>query len=251
MPTTSASPTRRTLFESLPYAPAPGALRRRRAPRSAATTLRPVCGLALLLAGAGCGMPLSTLHGPAPVPVNTSTTTVGFGPIFLEDAAEEDFLEFSMIFGAMVNVRHGVSERLEVGGSIGVYNGLTAEAKYNLVPGPIYVSANLALSTGLLFDIDIWGGGDGETEDNLGLHPALLVGTERIYGGAKLLTFPGNRNVPRPWTVVFAGGSFGGSRRIVPEIAWLHDPADGESTWIAGIGLQNPRGLRAPRLWPW
>jgi hypothetical protein len=249
MPTTSVSPTRRTVFEPLPHAPGP--LRLTRATASAATALRPLCGVALLLALAGCGIPLSTLHGPAPVPVNTSTTTVGFGPIFLEDAAEEDFLMFSMVLGAMATVRHGVSERLEVGGSIGMFNGLTAEAKYNLVPGPLYVSANLALSTGLLFDIDIWGGSDGETESNLGLHPALLVGTERIYGGAKLITFPGNRNVPRPWTVVFAGGSFGGNRRIVPEIAWIHDPADGESSWIAGIGLQNPRGLRRPRLFRW
>lgn len=194
-----------------------------------------------LLVLAGCGIPLSTMHGPVPTPANTSTATVGFGPIFLEDAVDEDFLMFSLIFGAFASVRHGVSERLEVGGSIGMFNGMTAEAKYNLVPGPLFVSANLALSTGILFDIDIWGGGDGEAVSSVGLHPALLVGTERIYGGAKLITFPLNPHVQRPWTVVFAGGSFGSRSRIVPEIAWLRDPNDGEATWIAGIGVQRQR----------
>jgi hypothetical protein len=282
MRTAPANLTREADRDSVQHAPVPGPLCPRRATAGAATALRPICGLVLLLALAGCGIPLSTLHGPRPTPANNTTSTVGFGPIFLADAAEEDFLMFSLIFGAMASVRHGVSERLEVGGSVGMFNGLTAEAKYNLVPGPLYVSANLALSTGLLFDIDIWGGGDGDTEASIGLHPALLVGTERIYGGAKLITFPGNRHVARPWTVVFAGGSLGGTRRIVPEIAWLHDPADGESTWIAGIGLRiprrhpphrpgnrlaprprrrrvhldrrdraaEPRGLRAPRLGP-
>jgi hypothetical protein len=198
---------------------------------------------ALLLFLTGCGIPISTMHGPVPVPVDASVATVGVGPVFLGDPIDTDFLLFSLIFGAFASVREGVSDRLEVGGSIGMFNGVTAEVKYNLVPGPVFVSANLAGSTGILFDIDIWGGTDDGTVGSVGLHPALLVGTERVYGGAKLIAFPFNRFVQRPWTVVFAGGSFGGRTRIVPEIAFLRDPADGESGWVAGIGVQRLQNI--------
>jgi hypothetical protein len=44
--------------------------------------------------------------------------------------------------------------------------------------------------------------------------------------------------------VLFAGGSIGGRTRIVPEIAWMRDPADGETAWVAGIGLQRQRNAR-------
>jgi hypothetical protein len=202
------------------------------------------CGVVLLLLS-GCGIPISTMHGPAPTPVNTTTATVGFGPIFFDDEWVEDLL-FTALVGAFGSVRHGVSERLELGGSVGMFNGVTAEAKYAVVPGPLFVSVNLAVSGGILFDIDMWGGGsDSDIVSSVGLHPALLVGTERVYGGAKLLTFPFNRHVQRPWTVVFAGGSFGGRIRLVPEIAWMRDPSDGETAWVGGIGLQVQEGV-----WP-
>jgi len=201
-----------------------------------------LCCVTLLLSG--CGIPISTMHGPTPTPANTSRATVGFAPVFLDDAADEDFLLFSLIFGGFASVRKGVTERLEIGGSMGIFNGITAEAKYNLIPGPLYVSANLAASIGILFDVDIWGSSDGGAAASVGLHPALLVGTERVYGGGKLLAFPFNPYVQRPWTVLFAGGSFGGRTRFVPEIAWMRDPADGETAWVAGVGLQRQRNAR-------
>ena len=201
--------------------------------------------LTLLLSG--CGIPISTMHGPVPVPANISSATVGFAPVFLDDAVDEDFLMFSLIFGAFAGVRESVSERVELGGSIGIFNGITAEVKYNLIPGPLYVSANLAASTGIVPDVDIWGSSDEDVAVSLGLHPALLVGTERVYGGGKLIAFPFNTNVQRPWTVLFAGGSFGGRTRIVPEIAWMRDPADGETSWVAGIGLQRQINARVLR----
>jgi hypothetical protein len=190
-----------------------------------------------LFALAGCGIPLSTMHGPVPVPASTSAVTVGLGPIFLGEGIDQDLLEFNLVFSPYANFRHGITERLEAGASIGIFNGITAEAKYRLVPGPIAVSANLGLSAGSIWSIDLWGD-NSEWLWNLGAQPALLVGTERIYGGAKLMLFPFNEHVRRPWTVAFAGGSFGGALRFVPEVAWVRDPDDGQEDWILGIGVQ-------------
>lgn len=175
------------------------------------------------------------MHGPAPLPPNTATIGVGLAPMFLEGPIDEDFLLFNLIFGLYANGRYGITERLEVGASAGFFNGLSADVKYNLIPGPLFVSAALAGSVGLVVDIF----GDSDDVDVLGIHPALLVGTERIYGGAKLMAFPFSAYVRRPWTVVFVGGSFGGDFRIVPEIGWLRDPADGETSWIGGLVVQR------------
>jgi hypothetical protein len=194
------------------------------------------------LAVAGCGIPLATLHGPTPMPANTSIVTGGFGPIFLAEDMDQDLLLFNAIFGAYGSVRHGVTDRLEVGGSAGMFNGVTVEAKYNVVPGPFAVSANVAASSGVVVDLL----GDGDGTGVMGLHPALLVGTERVYGGAKLMIFTSNPSL-QPWQVVFAGGSFGrGATRLITELGHLRDPADGETVWFGGIALRTPTTLRSP-----
>jgi hypothetical protein len=192
---------------------------------------------------AGCGVPLSTLHGPAPLEPHVRSVSAGLGPVFLDDGFDEDFLLFTLAFGPYASVRQGITDRLELGAAFGIFNGLSVDAKYNLLRGPVFLSADLALSRGVIVDFDIWGGDDEGAIGTLGLHPALMFGTERIYGGAKLMTFPGHIDMRRPWSVVYVGGSFGTQTRIVPEIAWLRDPADRETSWLVGLVVQ--RRMRA------
>jgi hypothetical protein len=166
---------------------------------------------------------MSTLHGPVPLPANTAALGVGLGPVFLGAPIDEDMV----MLGLYASARHAHSDRLELGASIGVFNGLAADVKYVLVPGPFSVAVNMAIST------DIF-------EGTPGFHPAVLVGTERVYGGAKQMVF--TEGYLGPITVLFVGGSFGGRTRLVPEIAWLRDASDGEVAWIVGLKLQQRVG---------
>lgn len=192
---------------------------RKTSPRNGALL---VLVLAVALLESGCGVPFSTLYGPAPLLAGTRAAGLGVGPIFVADGLEMD-LDL-VVLGMYASRRVGLSDRLEVGGSAGILNGLAVDAKYVLVERPFFVSANAAVST------DVAG-------EAMGFHPALLLGSERVYGGAKLMAL---RNAySGPLQVLFVGGSFGGARRVVPEMAFLRDARDGEKLWMAGVKLQK------------
>jgi hypothetical protein len=178
--------------------------------------------LACAAALSGCGLPLPLLHGPVPLGAGTASAGFGAAPLVPSGRAEEDAVD-QLLLSLFASHRLGVDARRELGASFGLHNGFALDGKYLLVPGPLAVSGSLALSTGGV---------------PLGVHPALLVGSERLYGGARVMTFPGSYR--RAYPGLYAGASVGGGAiRLVPEVAWLRHPEEGRAVLTVGAQVER------------
>jgi hypothetical protein len=170
----------------------------------------------------GCGIPLPMLHGPVPLPPATATIGFGSAPLVPSGRAEEEAVD-QLLLSMLVTHRIGVDERIELGTGFGLYNGFSIDGKYLIVPGPLAVAGNVTVSTGFAAPV--------------GIHPALLIGGERLYGGARLMTFAGSFRGVYPGA--YAGASIGGRFRVVPEAAWLRDPEEDRKLWMLGVQVQR------------
>jgi hypothetical protein len=187
---------------------------------------------------AGCGFPVATMHGPVPVPTGATVMTTGMAPLLIGEGGDE--AAYLMPFGVFVTARWSINERTELGVGGGLLSGLTGDVKYNVLRGPIAVSAALGASMGFVPDFDLWGSGsDDEMTVVVGLQPTVLAGTERLYGGAKLMLYAGDADV-KPLSVLFAGGSLGGRWQFVPEVGVVRDSDDGSRFWYVGVGVRSP-----------
>lgn len=131
-------------------------------------------------------------------------------------------------FGLLPEVyaRYGFSDRVDAGAKIaGIppFGLLFGDVKYQLVDGPVAVAADLGISyAGGSADIPF---DDDESEEDysfVGLYPAIMVGTDRLYGGAKAIYIAGG-TADTEWISgdvfgLFAGTSFGDRVRLLPEV---------------------------------
>lgn len=132
-------------------------------------------------------------------------------------------------FGVLPEVyaRYGFSERVDAGAKItGIppFGLVFGDVKYQLVDGPVALAADLGVSyAGGSADISF--GGDEPSEEGysfVGLYPAVMVGTDRLYGGAKAI-YIASGIADTEWISgnvfgLFAGTSFGDRVRLLPEV---------------------------------
>jgi hypothetical protein len=178
-----------------------------------------------------CGLPIATGHGPVPVSRDVGVVGLGVGSAFVGAYEDSEELTDMAILGGIMTMRTGLSPRADAGLSFGLINGLSMDAGYALLSGPVHVSVNATVSLGLL---------------GAGVHPALLVGTERVYAGAKLvyISLPTEDVSAFPSSVFFIGGSVGNRLRLVPEVMHMRDhDGTGDTWWLVGLKLEVRRRL--------
>lgn len=188
-----------------------------------------VCLVGLLLAGPGC-VSMSTFNSPQTTPKDEVHLGVGVGGMFVGEAMSGPLPE---IYG-----RVGVGDRVDVGGKVtGPFGGVTAGLKYQPVDRGIDVAADLSGSLSF-------------TGSNA-VHPALFLGTERLYVGGRMVVFGGNASGEviglglgdvRPSTTMpglLIGGSLGERAfRVMPEVGVYFQDGTDKALIVPGIGLQ-------------
>lgn len=181
------------------------------------------------MVGPGC-VSLSTYNSPQTMPKDEFHLGIGGGGTLINETVAGPVPE---VYG-----RVGVGERMDIGGKFtGPIGGITADLKYQLLEGGIDVAAGL-------------GGSIFFTGPNV-IYPALFFGTERLYGGARVVVFASHPNYDDdvlafrdafPEDVmpgIIVGGSFGGEEfRLMPELG-VYFPDGSEAPLLTpGVGLQ-------------
>ena len=139
--------------------------------------------------------------------------------------------------------RFGIAERVDAGVKMtGVppWAWLMGDVKYQVVDGPFAVAADMGVSyagTGVTID------DDSSDIGFLGLYPAIMAGTDRLYGGAKLIYIAAGDG-DTEWLSgnlygLFAGTSFGERWRFLPEV---HVYFGDETAVLGGLGVQYTLG---------
>jgi hypothetical protein len=177
--------------------------------------------LAAALLTAGC---LSYGVFQTPETVEPGSTEAGLGMMWchLPDRDEEDSFIFPFEVAAIV--RHGLAENLDIGGRgwfmpmertnmVGLY----ADMRYRFIDGPVMLTGSVGVSARRY--------GEHLT---LGAYPALLAGTERYYGGLRLMlqtvreAGTDDEKPPfmpyEPTIGITAGASFGTRLIVRPEL---------------------------------
>jgi hypothetical protein len=186
--------------------------------------------LAAVLLGAGC-VSLTNFQSPQALPPGSSS--VG-GGLSLHNVhwwsypmPEADFL-----------LRYGLSDGIDVGSKVALpFLSATADVKWQFLRGPFAAAFDVGGSYSYAPRMI-----DMSSEVNVfGVYPELIVGSERIYGAARMLRVHAGEFVT-PLTAwhpqVFVGGSFGDQFRVTPELSLtigLWDPADRSP--VLGLGV--------------
>ena len=114
---------------------------------------------------------------------------------------------------------------------------ITGDIKYQVLDDPFYLSFDLALTY-----TSVKGGGSGS-----GVIPAVFIGTDRIFGGAKMIyssiEYEGlfnssSQKVSVDFPGVFLGGSIGDKWRVLPVVNLYFPTGSEDSFFIYNLGLQ-------------
>jgi hypothetical protein len=174
----------------------------------------------------------------------------GFPGIFVPD---EEIMAFTVeLFG-----RYGINEKWDIGSKIsglpGYFGTFSADAKYQILTDPLFVSAGLGLSYTSVVELSNThpsGLQHDKKEAVWGLHPMILAGNKNFYGGFKYLHFSnlgfldlinisssGKYEASIPGIVI--GASIGDKNKVFPELNIYFPPGDNsEHFMIWGIGFQ-------------
>ncbi len=195
--------------------------------------------LAAAIAVSGC-LSFGSYYGPETVP--PGSTEVGTGTVlaYVPEAGNEDPsivpLETAFL------VRHGITENADLGarawalpqalpaGEVGFW-GFYGDARYRLYDGPVMVTGAVGASAMRVDLVTIFG-----------VYPSLLVGTESLYGGTRLMYATGRADevdaadqqplFTDPAIGLVAGASVGRRFMVRPEVSFYLFPG-AEEVFIA------------------
>ena len=187
----------------------------------------------LILAGVlilqGC-VSLSTFNTPTTTKKDNIRLGIGLGGMGVGEATVGPFPE---VYG-----RVGLGERVDIGGKFtGPLGGITADVKYQLVDQRLKMAADLSGS--------IFFAGPNSVQ------PGLLVGTEHLYLGGRLMVFPGplsgdqrtfefdDVSASTVMPGVLLGASIGNQEfRVMPEVSAYFAEGTDRAIFVPGLGLR-------------
>ena len=184
----------------------------------------------------------------SPETVEPGSTEVGLGTMlaYSPDRQEDDPVVVPI--ESAILVRHGLARNVDLGGRAwffpatmfedgAVVIGLYGDVRYRFIEGPVMLTGSVGVSAMKAGEFL-----------SLGVYPALLAGTERFYGGVRLI-YVGVRHgddegdselltADGPLIGLVTGASFGNRWMLRPEINLYF--ADGFSTLLVtpGVSLQ-------------
>ena len=179
---------------------------------------RALTGLIAMLLLAGCAS-YGVYHGPEIV--EPGSTEIGVGLMGTRSSAWGPGDPVILPGELSLIARHGVSERVDVGGRLAFFPlmllldeppvvGLYGDVRYRFVDDPLLVTGSIGASA-LLADDDLL----------VGAYPTVIAGNERFYAGIRGIvqrTIYGGQSTT-DWTVGVVSGAAFGERWIVrPEL---------------------------------
>ena len=179
---------------------------------------RAVTGIAAVVLLVGCAS-YGVYHGPQIVEPGSTEVGVGVMGIRSSEWGPDDPVVMPAELALIA--RHGVGERLDVGGRLAFFPvslvsdepsvvGLYGDVRYQVVSDPLLVTGSIGAS-GLLVDGDLV----------LGAYPAVIVGDERFYGGVRGIVrrTTSGEEITTDWALgVVTGAAFGQRWIVRPEL---------------------------------
>jgi hypothetical protein len=178
-----------------------------------------------ILINTGC---LSLMNFQTPEVLDPGEHTIGIGSGVYIAPEDDGDLRIEPLSGD-IQWRFGLKKNLDGGLRYRFPLGILGDIKYQFLAEPVLVSGDLGISYWYIPGILI----DNPTEHWVSICPTLLVGTEHIYGGIKILysfnitaTSIENEGFFPPGLLL--GASIGNRFRINPEVTFFyHDIPEG------------------------
>ncbi len=189
----------------------------------------------------------------SPETVEPGSTEVGLGTLLGHSPDRHEDDSFIVPIEMALLVRHGLAKNVDLGGRawimpLGLFEegataiGLYADIRYRFIDGPVMLTGSVGVSA-MRFGEFL----------SLGAYPALLAGTERFYGGLRLI-FLGVRQdatdedgpqfvtPDEPVVGIVAGASFGDRWIVRPELNVYFQEGFSSLIVTPGLSLQHRFG---------